>query len=63
MPRTSKAVKKAAVASYGAHVIECEPTLAAREATLAEVVAVTGATFVHPYNSPRVIAGQGTAAL
>lgn len=63
MPRTSKAVKKAAVASYGAHVVECEPTLAARESTLAEVVATTGATFVHPYNDPRVIAGQGTAAL
>lgn len=63
MPRTSKAVKKAAVAGYGARVIECEPTLAAREATLAEVVAATRATFVHPYNDPRVIAGQGTAAL
>lgn len=63
MPHTSKTVKKAAVASYGAHVVECEPTLAAREATLAEVVASTGATFVHPYNDPRVIAGQGTAAL
>lgn len=63
MPRTSKAVKKAAVASYGARVVECEPTLAAREATLAEVVASTAATFVHPYNDPRVIAGQGTAAL
>ncbi|HPC83005.1 MAG TPA: pyridoxal-phosphate dependent enzyme [Thermoanaerobaculaceae bacterium] len=63
MPRTSKAVKKAAVAGYGAHVVECEPTLAARETKLAEVVASTGAAFVHPYNDPRVIAGQGTAAL
>jgi threonine dehydratase len=35
----------------------------AREATLASVVAETGATVVHPYNDPRVIAGQGTAAL
>lgn len=63
MPRTSKAVKKAAVAGYGARIVECEPTLAAREAALAEVVAATGATFIHPYNDPRVIAGQGTAAL
>lgn len=63
MPRTSKAVKKAAVAGYGARIVVCEPTLAAREAALAEVVAATGATFIHPYNDPRVIAGQGTAAL
>lgn len=63
MPRTSRAVKKAAVAGYGAHIVECEPTQAAREAALAEVVRSTGATFIHPYNDPRVIAGQGTAAL
>ena len=29
-----------------------------REAVFAEVVAETGAEFVHPYNDPRVIAGQ-----
>jgi threonine dehydratase len=27
------------------------------------VVHATGATFVHPYEEPRVVAGQGTAAL
>jgi len=63
MPRTSRAVKRAAVAGYGGRIVLCEPTLAAREATLAEVVADTGATVVHPYNDARVIAGQGTAAL
>jgi threonine dehydratase len=63
MPRTARAVKKAAVAGYGAAITECEPTLAAREAALAAVVAATGATAVHPYNDTRVIAGQGTAAL
>ncbi len=63
MPRTAKAVKRAAVAGYGARIVLCEPTLAAREATLADVVAATGATVVHPYNDARVIAGQGTAAL
>jgi threonine dehydratase len=63
MPRTAPAIKKAAVAGYGAAITECEPTLAAREAALATVVAATGATVVHPYNDPRVIAGQGTAAL
>jgi threonine dehydratase len=63
MPRTSRAVKQAAVAGYGGHIVPCEPTLAARESTLAQVIARTGAAVVHPYNDPRVIAGQGTAAL
>jgi threonine dehydratase len=44
-------------------VVTCAPTLASREATLEEVVAETGATFVHPYDDHRVIAGQATAAL
>ncbi len=63
MPRTAPAVKRAAVAGYGAEITFCEPTLAARESTLAEVTRRTGATFVHPYDHPLVIAGQGTAAL
>lgn len=63
MPRTAPAVKREAVAGYGATIIPCEPTLQAREETLAEVVADTGAHFVHPYDDPRVIAGQGTAVL
>jgi threonine dehydratase len=63
MPRTAPRVKRAAVAGYGAEITECEPTLAAREKALAEVVERTGATFIHPYDDPVVIAGQGTAAL
>jgi len=62
MPRTAPAVKKAAVADYGAQIIECEPTLAARETTLKQVVEQTGAHFIHPYNDWRVIAGQATTA-
>ena len=63
MPENAPAVKRAAVAGYGARIIPCEPTLASRESTLAQVVTETGATFVHPYDDPRVIAGQGTVAL
>jgi threonine dehydratase len=63
MPANASSVKKAAVQGYGARVIECEPTLAAREQTLAEVVADTGAHVVHPYDDARVIAGQGTTGL
>jgi threonine dehydratase len=63
MPSNAPAVKKAAVAGYGGRITFCEPTLAAREAAQARVVAATGATVIHPYNDYRVIAGQGTAAL
>jgi threonine dehydratase len=63
MPRTAPEVKRAAVAGYGAEITDCEPTLAARESTLAELVERTGANFIHPYDDPVVIAGQGTAAL
>jgi threonine dehydratase len=63
MPSSAPPVKKAAVAGYGAVITECEPTLAARETTLAAVVERTGATFIHAYDNPMVIAGQGTASL
>ena len=63
MPSNSPGIKKAATAGYGASVIECAPTQAAREAAAAEVCARTGATFVHPSEDPAVIAGQGTLAL
>lgn len=63
MPTTSPAVKKAAVAGYGGLITFCEPTLEARESTLARVVADSGAEVVHPYDDRRVICGQGTATL
>ncbi len=63
MPSSAPPVKKAAVQGYGAVITECEPTLEARETTLAAVKERTGATFIHPYDDVRVIAGQGTAAL
>lgn len=63
MPRTAPGVKKDAVRGYGGTVVECEPSTSSREAVFAEVVARSGAEFVHPYNDARVIAGQGTCAL
>ena len=63
MPSNAPAVKKAAVAGYGGEIIECEPTLAARETTLAQVIEKYGSHVVHPYDDPRTIAGQGTVAL
>jgi len=63
MPENAPDVKRVAVAGYGAEIIPCKPTLQAREEGLAEVIGRTGATFIHPYNDYRVIAGQGTCAL
>ncbi len=63
MPTDASAVKKSAVAAYGATIVECAPTLAAREETLGEVVTNTHAHVVHPYNDGRVIAGQASVAL
>ncbi|MEN9809482.1 MAG: hypothetical protein RLZZ488_1049 [Pseudomonadota bacterium] len=62
MPDNAPKVKKAAVAGYGAEITFCEPTLAARESTQQLVIDRTGATVVHPYDDPAVIAGQATAA-
>lgn len=63
MPSTAPQVKKDAVAEYGGKIIECEPTLAAREAAAKEIERETGATFIHPSNDENVIIGQGTAAM
>ncbi|MBV1787141.1 pyridoxal-phosphate dependent enzyme [Marinobacterium sp. D7] len=62
MPRTAPQAKKDAVIGYGGKIVECEPSTSSREATFAEVVAESGAEFVHPYNDPRVIAGQATCS-
>ncbi len=63
MPENAPRVKIEAVKGYGGKVTFCKPTLAAREATLKEVMAKTGAVEIHPYNDLRVIAGQATATM
>jgi threonine dehydratase len=63
MPDNAPAVKKAAVAGYGGRITYCKPTLEAREETQRAIIARTGATEIHPFNNPRIIAGQGTATL
>jgi threonine dehydratase len=62
MPKTAPQAKKDAVRGYGGIITECEPSTSSREAVFAEVQNETGAEFVHPYNDPRVIAGQGTCS-
>ena len=63
MPSNSAKVKIRAVESYGAHIVFCEPTEEAREATCAEVIKKTFATLIHSFENENVMAGQGTAAM
>jgi threonine dehydratase len=63
MPSNSAKVKVRAVESYGARIVFCEPTQAAREAACAGVIAKTGATLIHSFENKDVMAGQGTAAV
>lgn len=63
MPRNASEAKKRAVERYGGRVTLCEPTQESRERTAERLRAETGARFVHPYDDPDVIAGQGTLAL
>src|ERR1700747_451168 len=58
MPSNSAKVKIRAVESYGAHVVFCEPTEQAREATCDEVINKTGATLIHSFENEQVMAGQ-----
>jgi threonine dehydratase len=62
MPSNSSKVKIAAVEHYKGIITFCEPTLQAREDTLAKVLLQTNASEIHPYNDYRIIAGQATAA-
>jgi threonine dehydratase len=63
MPSNSSPAKIRAVESYGGKITYSEPNVPSREAVTAEVMRETNAHLIHPYNDPRVMAGQGTAAL
>ena len=63
MPSNSAKVKVRVVESYGADIVFCEPTEAARDSACADVIAKTGATLIHSFENEDVMAGQGTAAV
>ncbi len=63
VPRGANRIKRLAIEGYGATVVECDEGDAAREAALETVVSRQGGEVVHPFDDPRVIAGQGTATL
>jgi len=62
VPEGSNPAKLAGIKAFGATLYVCGPTLADRDEMAADVARKTGATMVHPFTNPHVIAGQGTAA-
>jgi len=63
MPVTTPFVKIAATRSYGAEVVLHGESVGEAQDRVEQLVQDRGLTQVHPYNDPRVIAGQGTVAL
>ncbi len=61
MPKTAPEVKILAVRGYGAEVVLCDAK--DRDAVCAREQNARGASMVHPFEDPFVIAGQGTAAM
>ena len=63
MPVTTPAVKVAATRAYGATVVLHGETIAEAQARAEDLQAQHGLMFIHPYDDPRIIAGQGTIAI
>ena len=63
MPVTAALPKIEATRSYGAEVRLAGEDLGAAVDVALEFAADTGATFVHPYDDPDIVAGQGTLGL
>jgi threonine dehydratase len=63
MPVTTPFVKIAATRSYGAEVVLHGETVAEAQLRCEQIQSQRGLLLVHPYDDPRIIAGQGTIAL
>lgn len=63
MPKTTPQIKVDAVMSYGARVILFGDTYDEASTHAADLVKNKGLVYVHPYDDPDVIAGQGTVGM
>ena len=63
MPRSTPTVKVTQTEGHGATVILHGETFDAANAHARELEAERGLTFVHPFDHPHIVAGQGTVAL
>ena len=63
MPMFTPATKVSRTAAWGAHIVLHGETLVEAAAHARALAAEQGLVFVHPYDDPAVMAGQGTLAL
>src|SRR5436853_7013970 len=63
LPETAVQEKVNTIVEYGAEAIKYGKYTTDRDAKAKEIVSKTGATLVHPFNDPDIIAGQGTCGL
>jgi len=63
MPEPTPFVKVAATRGYGARVALAGETLADAHGEAERIAAAEGLVWVHPYDDPAIISGQGTIAL
>jgi len=62
MPATTPEIKVRAVHALGADVVLAGESFPEAEAHCEKLLAQSGRTLIHPFDDPRVIAGQGTIA-
>ena len=63
MPEEASPFKKEAARAYGAQVVDQGVTVENREEVARALLLKTGYAFIHPFDDPLVMAGQGTAGL
>ncbi|WP_108663271.1 threonine ammonia-lyase [Acuticoccus kandeliae] len=63
MPNDAPAIKRARTERSGATVVPYDRVTEDRLAIATDIAERTGATFIHPYDDPGVMAGQGTIGL
>ena len=63
MPQTTPSIKVDSVKELGSEVILCGDTFGEAYLKAKELESKHGYTFIHPYDDPEVIAGQGTVAM
>ena len=63
VPKDASSFKRRNMEGYGATLIDCGQDLTSRETVLQEFQKQNNATFIHPYDDTRIIAGQGTASM
>lgn len=62
MPSDAPVIKLSATREYGAEVVLYDRLTESREEIASKISSDSGATLIPPFNNPKVIAGQGTAA-